>query len=145
MKHQRRISGFIFIEMLVILGLMAVAGLVSARLFSASMRSISAARAAEDRQAAIDNMSAALRRDAWTATNVQVPDARTIDIATTDGNVRWRFEAGAALRSGSSESRWVIPAMEANLEDANITLRAASKAPTQIPTSRFIIPTMVYP
>ena len=64
------------VEMLFILVMLGVAGLMSARLFTASMRVIGSAPLAQDRSARVDRMSGILRKDVWNASKINcAPDA----------------------------------------------------------------------
>ena len=131
MKRPRRSSGaFTITEMLVILGLLGVAGLLASRLFTASMRVISAAPAAQDQQASLERMTHALREDVWSSQKMAVVDNNSIEL----DQVRWRFADGAAVRTaGDGERRWPIRRpIEARVEGASLVLVIQGSASDQM-------------
>jgi type II secretory pathway pseudopilin PulG len=123
--------GFTLTEMLFILGMLAVAGLLTTRLFTASMRVIDQAPAARDRQTSIEHISMALRRDVWSASAIQLPDSRTIVLANPDGQTtRWTVDEHGIIRSsGGAERRWPV-AMPLWFEsiEAGVALRGPGAA-----------------
>src|SRR4051794_20074687 len=107
MRRQRssRARAFTITEMLVILGLLGVAGLLSSRLFTASMRVIAAAPAAQDQQASFERMTGMLHQDVWGAQKIVITDNRSIEL----DRVTWRFTDTAAIRTNSDgEQSWDI-------------------------------------
>src|SRR4051794_16001051 len=88
-KSQR---GFTLNEMILVLGLLGVAGLLGSRLFTASMRVIGSAPAAQDQQVSMERMTQVLRRDVWSAKQINVPQAKVIELVQPDGaSVRWQI------------------------------------------------------
>jgi len=114
-------------EMLFVLMLMGVAGLMSARLFTSSMRVIAAAPAQQEQHAAVDRMSDILRHDVWGATKIEVPDVQTIALTQPSGNIiRWRLRDSEIVRTGSdsqAEAHWPLAtAIEARQQGACLML-----------------------
>ena len=105
---------FTITEMLFVLILMGVAALMSARLFTASMRVISVAPAQQEQHAAMDRMSDFLRHDMWGAAKIELPDQQTINLTQPDGKViRWRLRDTEIVRStgdSQAEARWRLAA-----------------------------------
>ena len=116
------------VEMLFILVMLGVAGLMSARLFTASMRVIGSAPLAQDRSARVDRMSGILRKDVWNASKINcAPDA--VMLIHPDGStIRWRFTREGATRAadGAREQRWSIEPIA--LESTGAMLRLRSKS-----------------
>src|SRR5438132_5222012 len=108
-RHFRR-NGFTMLEMLGILLMMGVAGLMSARLFAASMRVIGSAPQVQDRDARLDRMCGILRKDVWNASKINcAPDA--VMLIHSDGStIRWRFSSDGAIRMAGDapEQRWSV-------------------------------------
>ena len=135
---RRRPSGFLFTELLVAIGLLSVAMLVAMRVSSGSITSIIAARENEDRQLAVDNMTTALRHDAWSAKSAEAPDANTIILSTSNGQkICWHFESSTATRTVDRETHWIIPEAKPSLDRVSISLQSKDSQ------WRFIIPTLL--
>jgi type II secretory pathway pseudopilin PulG len=118
---------FTITEMLFVLMLMGVAGLMSARLFTSSMRVISVAPAQQEQHAAIDRMSDLLRHDVWGATKIELPDAQTINLTQPGGDIiRWRHRDTEIVRSATNsqgEARWPLAtALEARQQGPSLML-----------------------
>ncbi|HWP40751.1 MAG TPA: hypothetical protein VNL70_07485, partial [Tepidisphaeraceae bacterium] len=103
-------SAFTVTEMLFSLGILAVAGLLMARIFTGSIRAIEAAHADLDRAAAADRFAAALKTDVWNASSIQSPDPATLILTLGDGTgIRWSLaDDGTVTRIADSApgSRW---------------------------------------
>jgi len=110
MKCTRRHRGFTLTEMLFILAILGVASLLSARLFTASMRVIRTAPQSQDHYAAVDRMSGQMRSDVWGAATIELPDAHTLVLSRIAGDsIRWTFSDDAIVRTDSAgERRWSI-------------------------------------
>jgi len=107
-----RKSAFTVTELLFVLGILAVAGLLMARIFTGSIGAIEAAHADLDRGAAADRFAAAIKADVWNASSIQVPDPTTLLLTLGDGtSLRWSFaDDGTVTRCAESlpASRWAL-------------------------------------
>jgi type II secretory pathway component PulJ len=103
-------SGFTLTEMIVLLMLFALASLLSARLFTSSMKMIDLAPRAQNHFAAVDRMAASLRIDVWGAVKVEIPDLHTLVLTQPDQtSVRWQvMDDGMVRTTSSGEQRWPV-------------------------------------
>jgi prepilin-type N-terminal cleavage/methylation domain-containing protein len=100
MNSPRR--AFTLTELLYSLIVLSIAALISARLFSSSMRVIAYAPKAQEQRACIDRMSDVLRHDTWCATKISAPDPDSIELTNSKGLVvRWRFSTDGVTRTAS--------------------------------------------
>ena len=97
-------DAFTLTEMLFIIMLMGVAALMSARLFTASLRVISSAPRSQDAHAAVDRMSFVLRNDVWSATSIDASDGRNVTLTQPGGVSIHLYLRGAELARSSSQA-----------------------------------------
>ena len=112
MMNRRSLRGFTLTEMLVILGLMGVAALLCARLFTGSMRVIGDAPRAQKQVSQFEHMTRALECDVWNAMSISTEDGATIKLEQADGSqVQWSFGEVEVVRTTSRDAapqRWVM-------------------------------------
>lgn len=105
--------GFVLIEMLAVLALLAAFGIVSAKLFTSLMRQMRTTAAAQSVAGRLDSALSTLRTDVWSATQLQAQDT-TLILTTGAHTVTWladdkgnlsRTETGAAPVT-SDTRRW---------------------------------------
>ncbi len=96
--------------MLFVLAIMGVASLLATRLFTGSMRVIRTAPVAQDHFSAVDRLTASLRRDVWSASAIESPDAHSLLLTEPEhATVRWQFEPSGVVRSVSDvDQRWPL-------------------------------------
>ncbi|HEX3356172.1 MAG TPA: hypothetical protein VHS31_04240 [Tepidisphaeraceae bacterium] len=125
----RRSRAFTITEMLFILMIFGVAGVVSMRLFAASMRVIRTAPDTQAHAASIDRLSFTLHRDVWGAKSIDLPDDRTIVLSEPDSaTIRWHFSDADVTRTDSAgDRRWPtdLP-LHAERRDNALVLRISS-------------------
>jgi hypothetical protein len=132
--------GFTLNELLYVIGFVSLALVVEARLFKASMQVIETAPIPHRDHARLDRMSAALRRDVWMASAIELPDPATIGVIDSEGQrIRWSFGEAEAVRTeegrqGRSSQRWPVPLrLRADRDGpAAVTLRPAVQATKQV-------------
>jgi len=99
-------QAFTLTEMLFILMLLGVAALMSARLFTGSMRVIGSAPKSQEAQAAIDRMSYVLRNDVWSATEIDASDPLDVALKQPNGAIiRLRLRGVELVRSIDNDPR----------------------------------------
>jgi len=128
-----RRNGIALIEMLYILALMGIVGLMSGKLFVASMRVIGSAPQSQDRSARVDRMTDFLRKDVWGAMKIDCAPGAVV-LTQADGSaIRWRFSYEGAARIGGDlvEQRWSIERM--HVESGGATLRLTSSSAPDAP------------
>jgi type II secretory pathway component PulJ len=142
MRTTRALRAFTLTEIIFALGLMGAAGVISAKLFTASMRSIQSSRAVEDREARLQRLTAAIHQDIWAAVKIESPDARGLSLTRADGTkIQWRFSDADALRAGDVEQRWPIDSpLQVEVRGAAVVLRNASDRGDRSEQWRFINP-----
>jgi len=108
-SRRRAHRAFTLIELLYSLTLLAIAGLIAARLFGSTMRVIASAPQSQEQRACLDRMSDVLRHDVWGATKMTSIDEQSIELAAQNGaTIRWAFGPDGATRSASDGQvvRW---------------------------------------
>jgi prepilin-type N-terminal cleavage/methylation domain-containing protein len=96
-----RRRGFTLTELIVVIGLVAFAGLVSVRIFRATLHVWKESASEQAAQSRFDQAVGQLRRDLWSATSIDSPDASALEIRTPGGIVHWKADQSAGLsRSG---------------------------------------------
>ena len=110
MRIERKRGGFTVTELLFSLALLGIASMLAMKLFTGSMRVIRGAPKDQDHFAAIDRMSASLRKDVWSATSIDTPDERTVVLVNSDQwKSTWTFSNDSIVRSTSDgEQGWPI-------------------------------------
>jgi hypothetical protein len=128
-------------EMLLVIGLLGVAGLLMTRLIGASMRVVRTAPRAQEQHQAVDRMTFTLRRDVWGAKAMVVSNARSIDLTQTDdSHIRWQIKDDAAVRTSSAgEQTWKIALpIRAEQQGPALVLRSESKRDALNDEQRFL-------
>jgi prepilin-type N-terminal cleavage/methylation domain-containing protein len=126
-------SAFTLIEMLFVVALLSVAMLLQVRVFRATMRVITDTPAVTNMQAGIENMTASLRRDVWSATKIDTPDPSTVILTLSNGTTaRWQLGAESVVRQVDEPNpvtpqRWLLPfALQAQRQGGALLLRSTS-------------------
>ena len=109
----RRGRGIALVEMLIAIGLIAMFLIISARLFTTTIRLSRQSHDAEERIARFDSAVRMLRADAWGAANMSVDAKGVLTVARDRTSAVWRAdETGALVRSETAgndllrEQRW---------------------------------------
>jgi Tfp pilus assembly protein PilX len=97
MIRHRRNRGILLFEILIVLALLAVFLIVSARLFTSMIRLSRQASDAEDRMARFDSAVRMLRSDAWGAAEMSVDAGEALTLSTDGGRIEWRSDEPSAL------------------------------------------------
>lgn len=88
-----RRRGFTLLELLFALGILAVVGLISVKLFRSTVLVSQGAETAAASMTRMDSALASIRRDAWGAESIQVGDAKSVTLQQPGGaSVRWHAE-----------------------------------------------------
>jgi len=131
----KRSPGFVLIEMLIAIGLLAVAGLIWTqvlRMAAQASRDISQQQPAEMR---VDQAIRELRNDAWSASDVQFHDPHWLSIRSGEGvTIEWRCDKGLSRQEGSGEpQRWevVAPDLSFRVRRATIVLELKGSKQTR--------------
>jgi len=97
-------------ELLLVIGLLGVAGLLMTRLISSSFRVVRTAPQAQEQYQAVDRMTFTLRRDVWNAKAIQISDPRSIDLTQADdSHIHWQIKDDSAVRTTpAAEQTWKI-------------------------------------
>ncbi|HXE55743.1 MAG TPA: hypothetical protein VN541_22155 [Tepidisphaeraceae bacterium] len=96
----RRRRGFFLIEMLVIMGLLTVAGLLAARLYYTTGQALQRAEQRQTAQAQFDQALARLRADVWQAASVGLKDPHTLLIHEAQNQtITWSSSASLQRRT----------------------------------------------
>ena len=82
-----RARGYMIFEMMVALGILAFFALLATALFGNSMKLVREGAATQDRLARYDAAVAELRRDVWSATQIETPAPGTARLTLADGSV----------------------------------------------------------
>jgi hypothetical protein len=130
MHRSRSAAAFTITEMLFVLLFLGVAGTMSMRLFTTSMRVISSAPAEQDHLATVDRMSDAIRHDVWNAARVDIENASSVNLAFNDGTtVHLAVGNGEIVRTTlppGQERRWKMPvALTAERQGPCLVLKSA--------------------
>ena len=95
--NRRRPSGFVLIEILVVLGMVAFVSIVATRLFRATLRTWRDSAQSQSAQARFDQAVGQLRRDVWSATSIETPNDRETILQTPEGRIEWHAIDPAGL------------------------------------------------
>jgi Tfp pilus assembly protein FimT len=109
-RHQRR-AGFFLYELLFVIGLMAVVGLLSMRLFVATFRLGQAAVEAQNHANTLDSISAVLRSDVWSTTKLDVSEGKTVKLQKGENRtIVWTVADDTLTRqeNNSPPHHWTI-------------------------------------
>jgi hypothetical protein len=118
--------------MLIIIGMLGVAGLLTSQLFSASMHTIDSAPRVQEEQAKLDLMLWTIRRDVWSADQINV-NGNAVELAIGSTKIQWKFDERRVSRSTGADTghaqQWTIPmAVKPRKDDASLVLQAAGNA-----------------
>lgn len=91
--------GFTLLEMIVVCGLVAFAGLVSMRLFRATLRTWGQSANEQAVQSRFDQSTNQLRRDVWSADSVKVLNENAIEIHRTGMTISWKIDGSGISRT----------------------------------------------
>jgi type II secretory pathway component PulJ len=126
---RRRSHGMLLLEVLFLIGILAMAMVVEAWLFRSAMRATESAPLASLQHARLDGAIAALRADVWNAWRIDVRDPGTIALQMgNDTSVVWRLRDGGASRTAGNESRCFAfaPALTARPAPGGLALADAA-------------------
>ena len=100
-----RPCGFMLLEILVILGLLAVAALLSARLYFITGQAAQRANQRQTAQAQFDQALAQLRSDVWQAKSVELKDPHTLMIHDAEETtITWQSSQSLQRRPGGPQA-----------------------------------------
>jgi prepilin-type N-terminal cleavage/methylation domain-containing protein len=139
-----RSRGFTIAEITCTLSLLAIFSLVAGRVFFGVTTMVRQTEAAESRISAYESATAQLRRDAWSASRIEVPDAAHARLTGPGGKtITWAIgPAGAMVRSDGAgrPGTWSGAAPNLRFEAAPASLgladlgadAAAAQFPSQV-------------
>ena len=96
-------SGFVLIEMMIALGLLAIVGLMAAQVFRSVSRAWHQAAVQQSAEMRLDQAVHQLRLDVWNASSMESPDPQTLRIHPADGPaIEWRLGKAVERSSGAA-------------------------------------------
>lgn len=120
--------GFSIWELLVVIAMLGVAGLITSRMFVASIHAIRTAPHPQEQQIKLDRMLCALRQDVWSADHIEV-NGKTVALSGGGQKIQWTFDklsATRALEGATPEAgtdQWTLPfPVEARADGASLIL-----------------------
>ena len=108
MKQRRlRRGGFMIVQMLVVLGLMAAFVVVAERVFRLSMQTSARAASEQEDLLRLERAMTALRADVWRAEKLEI-DKSNVHVSGEGLDVTWRTGADGEVRriEGEDEQKW---------------------------------------
>jgi len=138
----RRACGFLLIEVMIVLGLLAVVGVLSAQLFFATLRAVRQSSAGQTAEMRFDLAMNELRTDTWGASEITCDDAHHVQLRTAAGQtVHWNSDGRSLTRTGpkaTERQHWTDVAAEGSFAargPALIVLMAADD-----PAGQMVLP-----
>lgn len=111
MRRKNQRAGFLLVNMLIVIGLLAAFGIMAERVVRLSLHTLNKAEVEQNELIRLERVMHALRADVWGARGVEVVDKKRVRISG-EVNVEWACEtSGDVVRiQTGEEQRW------ANLE-----------------------------
>ena len=111
-----RRRGVTLFDMIVAIGLISIFSVVAVKLIVTSMRVSNASVRSEDLGSSFDSAVGQLRRDVWSATGLQSPDAKNLHISR-DGEpaVSWTIADDGTMTRAASETKRGWPKVGAGM------------------------------
>ena len=106
--HRRRRRAFTLTELLFAIGVLSLFAAAATQLFHVTIRTGYATAQQQDAAGSFDSAVAALRGDAWVATEIAAPDPATAKL----GKLTWSIKETTLTRDAGDNSRprtWPIP------------------------------------
>jgi prepilin-type N-terminal cleavage/methylation domain-containing protein len=94
--------GFALIELMLVLGLLAVFAVVATRVIVISLKTMAQSGDQHDQIVRFESAMSSLRRDAWSARQISSADPQAVSITNADGTVTWSIEKNALVRKSSN-------------------------------------------
>lgn len=106
MRTKRR-GGFLLVNMLIVIGLLAAFGIMAERVVRLSLHTLNKAEAEQNELIRLERAMHALRADIWEARGLEVIDKGHVRISG-EADVEWKCEAGGDLVrvEKTEEQRW---------------------------------------
>jgi type II secretory pathway pseudopilin PulG len=106
-RQRRRFRGFMIVQMLVVLGLMAAFVVVAERVFRLSVQTSARAALEQEDLQRLDRALTALRADVWRAGKVEV-EKSSVHVSAEGLDATWKTLGDGELRrtQGKEEQRW---------------------------------------
>jgi prepilin-type N-terminal cleavage/methylation domain-containing protein len=121
-------------ELIVVIAMMGVAGLLTARLFTASMHAIQSVPQVQEQQVKVDRMLAVLRQDVWGAERMQV-NGNSISLTQAGRTIQWKFDKRSASRSvegAAAQEQWTLPfGLQAKQDGPSLVLQTPDAGETR--------------
>lgn len=131
MTHSRFHRGFSLTELLVIIGVLAVAGLVVSRLFTSSMRVIDGVPKSHRQLVLFDQMTRAMERDVWGAAAIEIRAGTVVLTQPGGGVIEWMFgQEVTRAAAGAAPQRFNIPNLRPSLDGPALVLTSDAGART---------------
>jgi type II secretory pathway pseudopilin PulG len=105
----RKHHSYLLLEMMFVIGFIVIAGALAIHLAQWSLRYMHATELADSRNAALDQCVSQLRRDVWSASSMQNPEAQSLLLRNAANlPITWGFaEDGlVARRQGKETQTW---------------------------------------
>jgi len=100
----RRTRGFVLVEMMFVIGLLAIVGLIVGQLYFASTQTTQRVARMQAAETRFDQAVRQLRRDVWNASGCTLSDPHTLRVERSDGKaIEWT--TGQFLRRNSDGAR----------------------------------------
>jgi len=106
MKTHRQSRGFMLINLLMALGLMAAFVVVSTRLFRLALNTSTAAARVQEDSLRLEQATHALQQDVWHATKIDLPDPSHLHLTGDQLDVTWTTMPTLARSEGDQRQEW---------------------------------------
>jgi type II secretory pathway component PulJ len=106
MKTHRQSRGFMLINLLIALGLMAAFVVVSTRLFRLALNTSTAAARVQENSLRLEQATHALQQDVWHATKIDMPDASHLHLTGNKLDVTWTTTPTLARSEADQRQEW---------------------------------------
>lgn len=123
MRDRRRRGGFLLVNLLMVLGLLAAFGFLAERVVRLSLHTLNKAEVEQDELIRMERAMHVLRADVWGARNVDVVDKNHVQIA----DVEWKCAVnGDVTRTEKGEEqRWAKLGLEFEWREGWLVVRRA--------------------
>ena len=140
MSRRGSLPAFMLVELMFVLGLLAVAALVATQIFLFNMRTTTRLSQQHQAQAQFDQAAAQLGRDVWAASSVASPQPQVLKLRLADGQeITWH--AGRVLERASEAQvrRWDALSAEVAFEVRGPTVAIVVEPNHSDPGGRLVL------
>jgi hypothetical protein len=129
MNTRKRRSGFLMVQMLIVLALLAAFGILAERVVRLSLHTLNKAEVEQDELIRRERAMHALRADVWSASRVEVTDKSHVRISGEAESIEWSTLANGDVRrtEKSEEQKWVGLSLEFEQQDGWLVVKHRGK------------------